>query len=352
MREILPFLKKLISLPGLSGYETPVRSFLEESWRPLVDEISLSRLGSLHALKRGKGREPRPSVLIAAHMDAIGFMVSGITGEFLRLTEIGDSDRRALPGQAVIVHGQKDLPGVIVSPPAHLLPPTQQGGPVESDYLLVDLGLTEQEFRQQVRPGDLISYAQAPIELPGEFLVGHSLDNRASVAALTHCLEVLQNRHFEWDIWAVATSQEEETYAGASTSAFQIRPSLAVVVDVTFGAGPGSPNHNTYPLGKGPSLGWGPVIHPALFQSFKEIADCLEIPFQVEIIPHYSNTDADSMQLVAEGIPTILIGIPLRYMHTPVEMVCMKDIYHTGQLLAEFCANLEVDYLDKFSWVD
>jgi endoglucanase len=172
------------------------------------------------------------------------------------------------------------------------------------------------------------------------------------VAALTHCLIELQGRPTSWDIWAVATAQEEETLGGALTSAHQLSPTLAVAIDVTFASSPGSLAHLTYPLGKGPTLGVGPTIHPALHKSFKDLADRLEIPYKLEALPRRSGTDADAMQVAVEGIPTMVLGIPLRYMHTPVEMVSMKDIARTGRLMAEFAVALDDKFLDKLVWDD
>lgn len=352
MTEIQPFLKSLISTSGLSGYESTVRRLIEEAWQPLSDELHVSRVGSLQALKRGQGIEPRPSLLLAAHMDAIGLIVTGVVDEFLRVTEIGGLDPRVLPGQIVTIHGREVLPGVIVQPPTHLLPPDNRSGPVNLQNLLVDAGLSAQEVQRLVRVGDLISFAQPPIEISGDALAGHSLDNRASVAAITHCLEELRQRPIQWDVWAVATTQEEETFAGAYTSAFQLRPSLAVAIDVTFGSSPGSPGHKSFPLGKGPTLGWGPNVHSGLHRAFKELADRLEIPYSVEVMPRHSGTDAYALQVSAEGVPTMVVSIPLRYMHTPVEMVALKDITRAGRLLAEFAASLDDKFMGRLSWDD
>lgn len=349
MTELLPLLKTLCAAPGLSGYESPVREILENTWGPLTDELSVSRLGSLHGLKRGTAPEPRPSILLAAHMDAIGLMVTSIVNGLLRVTEIGGLDARVLPGQLVTVHGRQDLPGIIVQPPAHLLPADAQSGPVPIKYLLVDVGLRPRQVNQQVRTGDLISFAQEPTEMTGETLVGRSLDNRASVAALTLCLEELQSRVHTWDVWTVATTQEEETMGGARTSAFQLRPDLAIAVDVTWGKSPGSPDHLTFPLGKGPTLGWGPNIHPGLHQSVKKTAERMEVPFALEAMPRHSGTDAFAMQVAAHGIPTMVVSIPLRYMHTPVEVVALKDIQRTARLLAEFISRLDIDYMKNLS---
>jgi tetrahedral aminopeptidase len=352
MTEILPFLKNLLSAPGLSGHEAPIRQIIEEKWRPLTDEISHSKLGSLHGLHQGDGPEPRPSVLIAAHMDAIGLMATSVTDGFIRFTEVGGIDPRVLPGQLVTVHGRQDLEGVIVQPPARMLPPKYQGGTVPMEYLLIDIGRTPEETADLVRTGDLISFAQEPFETSGDTLCGHSLDNRAAVAALTVCLEELQRRPHYWDLWAVATAQEEETLGGAATSAYQLRPSIAVAVDVTFASSPGSPGHKTYPLGEGPTLGVGPNIHPAVCGQFKELAERMELPYRIEPMPRYSGTDAIALQVAREGIPSMVLGIPLRYMHTPVEMVSLKDIQRTGRLMAEFVTALGPDTLDNLKWED
>ncbi len=349
MTEIKEFLKQLINAPGLSGYEKPVSEMIETEWKPYADEVHRSRLGSLHALRRGSLPEPRPSLLLAAHMDAIGLMVKAIVDGFLRLAPIGGLDPRVLPGQPVIVHGRQEMPGVIIQPPAHLLPSENRDTTVPLEYLWADIGLLPDQVKRRVRIGDLVSFAQPPFEMGRELLVGHSLDNRASVVAVTHCLELLKGRQLAWDLWAVATAQEEETLGGAATSAYQLRPSLAVAIDVTFGASPGSPAHVTFPVGKGITLGWGPNIHPKLFNSFKELSDRLEIPYKVEVMPRNSGTDAMALQVAAEGIPSMVLSIPLKYMHTPVEVVAYKDIYRAGRLMAEFATMLDEKFLEQLN---
>lgn len=218
-------------------------------------------------------------------------------------------------------------------------------------YLWIDTGLAPEQAAKLVRPGDLVSFAQPPFELSGETLAGHTLDNRASVAALTYCLDELTHHAPLWDVYAVATVQEEISYAGAYTSAYQLQPSLAVAVDVTFGAGPGSPSHQTHPLGKGIVLGYGPNIHPALFKAFKELADRLEIPYSIEAIPGGSSgTDATALQVTSEGFPSMVLSIPLRYMHTPLEVVSIKDIQRAGRLLAGFIAGLDGEFMQTITW--
>ena len=350
MTELKETLKKLISLPGLSGYETPAREVIREAWEPLVDEISVSPIGSLHALRRGTGAEPRPSILLAAHMDAIGLMITGIQDGLLRFTEVGGVDPRILPGLRVTVHGRKDLPGLVVQPPDYLLDPSQRGKSVAMEHLFIDIGLEEDEVNELIRIGDLASFAQEPLELSGKTIVGHSLDNRISVAAITYCLQELQHMLPTWDVWAVATVQEEETLGGGFTSPFKINPSVAVAIDVTFAKGPGANDWRTVGLAKGPTLAWGPNVHPYIHKKFLDVAEQLEIPYQKEFVPRHSGTDAYAMQVVAGGYPTMVVGIPLRYMHTPVEMIALKDMERAGRLLAETIVRLEVDFMDKITW--
>ena len=380
MTDILPFLKDLISAPGLSGYEDPVAKIIADKWRPLVNELSRGKLGSLHGLRRGTdpltsqstGKEARPSVMVATHMDSIGLMVTGITEGFLRITQVGGVDARVLPGTAVSVYatGQSasgagamgsgaggvgansrlPLPGVVVKPSAHLLPEEERDAPVPLAHLFIDTGLLLGKVAELVRIGDLVSFAQTPVELSGETLSGHSLDNRASVAALTVCLEELQLRPHSWDVWAVASSQEEVGTIGAAGSSFELHPTIAIVVDVTFAKGPGTSDWSAFPLGKGPTIVMGANMHPALHKAMKELADRLEIPYALEYTPSHSGTDGWATQVAAEGIPTMVVGIPLRYMHTPVELVAIKDIQRAGRLLAEFIAGLGSDFMEQIVW--
>ncbi len=375
----MAFLKDLISAPGLSGYEDPASKIIEEKWRPLVHEASRGKLGSLHGLRHGTGPAPRPSVMVATHMDAIGLMVTGITEGLLRVTQVGGIDARVLPGTPVTVFatgvganptgaggrspffspapipgslppGGSPIPGVVAQPSAALLPEDERDGPVALERLLVDTGLLPRQVAERVHVGDLVTFAQPPVELNGETLSGHSLDNRASVAALTICLEELQARPHTWDVWAVATSQEETGLQGAGSSTFEIHPTIAIVVDVTWAKGPGTSDWKAFPLGKGLTIAMGANMHPALHNAMKELADRLEIPYALEFSPSYSGTDAGATQVTAEGIPTLVLGIPLRYMHTPVELVAIKDIQRTGRLLAEFIAGLGPDFMEKIVW--
>ena len=350
MTDITSFLSSLISVAGLSGHESPAADLITAHWRPLADEIHFSRLGSIHALRRGTEPEPRPSLLVTAHMDAIGMMVSGIVDGLLTLTNIGGVDPRLLPGQPVLVRGRQLLLGMIAARPAALMPEDAVKDAVGWDHLLVDVGLPPRRVQELVRVGDLVSFATEPFELGGEMLSGHSLDNRASVAALTCSLEAMQAKGHAWDVWFAATVQEEVGYAGGITSAFSLHPDLAIIVDTTYGKSPAANGWETFPLGGGPTLGVGPHIHPILMKHLKEIVERLEIPFAIEPMPEHSGTEAEGIQLTREGVPTAVISIPLRYMHSPQEVVSVTDVERAGRLVAEFALALDKDFLSSFQW--
>jgi len=351
--DLLAHLRELCAAPGLSGHENPVRDLLRTAWAPLTDELKVDALGSLWATQNGTSKTPRPKLMLAAHMDAIGLMVTQVEGEFLRITEIGGMGARVMPGQLVTVHTVKgDLPGVVAQPPSFLLPKANREGVVPLSELLVDTGLTAADVARQVQIGDLISFAQAPRELQNGNFSAKSLDNRASVAALTVCLEALRERVHAWDVVAVATVQEEEGLIGARTAAFALHPDLAIAIDVTFGDGPNVKEfvHRTNKLGGGPVIGFGPNIHPAMQAALCATADRLEMPYAVEVMPAHSGTDAFAIQIAREGLPTAVVSLPLRNMHTPVEMIALKDVSRVGRLLAEFAAGLTPDYLSTLTF--
>jgi endoglucanase len=351
MNETINLVKDLVKVPGLSGHEKPIRQHLAKIWEPLTDDIRFSKLGSVHGLRKATKEGQGHSILIATHMDQIGLMVTKIEAGLLGVTGVGYPDQRTLPGLAVTVHTkEEDLPGVVVLPPNHTLPEDISNKSVPMNHLWVDTGLAEKQVKEKVSLGDLISFTLPPQEMGDGYLTSPGLDNRASVAALTETLKMLQSRQFSWDVWAAATVQEEYSLAGAYTSGFDIRPTLAVVVDVNFGSGPGSPSHLTFEMDKGPTFDIGPVIHPKLYEAFEKVANQHEIPYQRCVFPRLSGTDADALQLVAEGIPTMLIGLPMRYMHTPVEMLQVRDIQRVARLLAVFIEQLDEQFMAALRW--
>ncbi|MFQ5408487.1 MAG: M20/M25/M40 family metallo-hydrolase [Anaerolineales bacterium] len=345
-------LTALCTTPGLSAYETPVRALIEETWRPWVNEIDGDRLGSLWGIRHGSGREPRRRIMLAAHMDAIGMMVRRVQDGFLELTAIGGIDDRVLPGSLVEVHAAgraKPLAGVVVSIPPHLQKSANRSDVTPLGKLYVDVGLPTADVARAVHIGDLVTFAQPPTALGDGMLVANSLDNRAAVATLSRCLEALQGRPHEWDVVAVATVQEEVTYGGAFSSTFGIQPDIAIAIDVTWARQPGLQAWQTFISGEGPTVGWGPNQHPKLHALLQDTARELELPLHQEFLPRPGGTDSFAIQISRAGIPTADIGLPLKNMHTPVEMVSLRDLQRAARLIAEFITRLNGETMAKLA---
>lgn len=368
--QIVDLLRKLTETPGPSGLENAVRETLADVWRPLADELIVDNMGNLLALKRADARGESeetgadngpPRLLLAAHMDEIALMVKDIAqypenGDsdedsmgFLRVTSVGGVDVRHLYGQAVTVHGERDLPGIIGALPKHMLPDASSSKVYPFDDLVVDVGLPIVELRDAVGVGDFISFQQPLRELLNNRVTGKALDNRASVAAVTIALEHLQERRHDWDVIVVATVQEETRLLGAFTSAFVQRPDVAIAIDVTFAKGPGTKDSHLFEMDGGPTVGLGANVHPGVLKELQEAAKTLEMDLHLEPHNYHSGTDAYGLQIARDGIPTGLISIPIRYMHTMVETVATADIERTGRLLGEFAGRLEEGFLEKIA---
>jgi putative aminopeptidase FrvX len=356
--EIIPLLKQLSEAEGIAGSEKPVRELLRQAWLPFVDEVREERLGGLIALKRSTGAgglpepaaSPRPSLMLAAHMDEIGLMVTSIKEGFLHITRVGGTDRRVLPGLEVVVHGRRDLPGIVATRPPHVLPKEEREKIAPWDKLFVDVGLPPEEVERLVSVGDLISFRREMVELKNRRVAGKAMDDRAGVAVLTLALEQLSGMAHAWDVFAVATVQEEVGLKGAITAAYGVAPDLGLAVDGTFGRHPGVPEVESFPLGEGPTIGVGPNFHPALVTRLKDVAEAQEIPYHFDPIPGRSGTDAWAIQVTREGVPTALVSIPMRYMHQPVETLAVQDVERAARLLAVFIAGLEASFVEMMTW--
>lgn len=344
-------LKTLVEAHAPSGHEAPIRTLIREAWQPLVDDFQVDGLGSLIGIKRAdQPTEPRRKIMLAAHMDEIGMLVRDIVDGFVYVSRISGVDARVMPAQTVLVHGKRALPGVVVTTPPHLLTPERRKKYPAFDDLIIDLGLPAEEVAQLVSLGDMVTVDVPMIDLINGRVAGKAMDDRACVAAVTACLHELQTLSHAWDVYAAATVQEETGLMGAATSAFQIAPDIAIALDVGFAEQPGVDSDSTLKMGGGPSISMGANFHPKLYDKLIEIARKEEIAFQEEVIPAASGTDAWAIQVARQGVPTALLGIPLRSMHSPVETVELKDITRAGRLLARFIASLDADFLATIAW--
>jgi endoglucanase len=336
--DIFSLLKELSETPGVSGQEERIRSAVSNLLAPLVDELRVDTLGNLIGFKQGAipsiGR-----VMLAAHMDEVGLIVTRLDGGFLRFAPVGGVDMGALPAQEVTVHGRSDLPGLIASRPPHVLSAEEREKPFTQEQLFVDVGLSADMLAESVAVGDFVSIRRSAERLGKGHATGKALDNRVSLVVLIEALRILGSRSHAWDIYAVVTVQEEIGLRGATTAAFQVAPDVGIALDVTYAEQPGAPAEESLPMGGGPAIGLGPNLHPKLRALLVDAAERSEIPFTNEVLPGHSGTDAWAMQVSQSGIPTALISVPVRNMHTAAESVALKDIERSARLLAEtICA--------------
>lgn len=341
---------------GTSGYEDAVRTLVVREFNKLVDEVQITRLGSVIGIKRAQlARGARrngttPRVLIEAHMDEIGFLVSGIDDGFIRFDEVGMFDPRVLPSQNVLVHGRKTLPGVIGARPPHVLTAQEREKSIPLSDLFIDVGMNDESVRQLVGIGDFITFDRSVMLLQNDFIAGKSFDDRASLVALIEMLRQLQGVNHAWDVYAVANVNEEDsaTYVGALTSTFAIRPQVAICLDVTHAQQPGLHAENDPRVGFGPCIARGANVHPVVFEKLRTAANRETIPHHITVYGDDTQTNGWMMQVAGEGVPTGLVEIPLRYMHTSVETIHLRDVAGMAELLRVFVTGLTVEDTDAF----
>lgn len=343
MQSAREFLSLLSISSGVSGYEVSIAALVMERFMAITDEVRSDTFGNVYALKKGKGKGHK-KIMLAAHMDEIGLIVKKIDPRgFLRFTSIGGIDQRTLLSQEVLVHGRQAVPGVIGSLPPHMLQNLDSDQAVKMEEMVIDVGLSPAKINEVIQVGDVITLRRETYPLLNNVMAGKSLDDRAGVVVMMVCLEELSRLQYTHDVIAVATTQEEVGVRGAFTSAYTLNPDLAVAIDVTHASTPDTKGQVTIDLGKGPAVGLGPNIHPAIYRHLADIAQEHRLPIQIEPIPGASGTDAWAIQVTQAGIPTGLISIPLRYMHTSVETLDMQDVLNSGKLLAHFISSLPDD---------
>lgn len=332
----MELLKRLSEAPGVPGREEAVRALVREALQGHVDELEVDRLGNIIAHKRGPG----PRVVVAAHMDEIGFLVSHVDEEtgYLRIEPVGGFDARTLIASRVVVHTERGpLLGLIGIKPVHILTEEERKKEIRIQDLFVDVGLPGKEVKERVRVGDPVTLHQAFAEV-GELVSGKALDDRVGVYVGIEALRRLGSH--QADIYFVGTVQEEVGLRGARTSAFQIAPEIGVALDVTLACDmPGVPPHEQVTkLGKGVAIkvkDSASISHPGLVRFLVRLAEEQQIPYQLEILPR-GGTDAGAIQLAREGAAVVTLSVPTRYVHTVVEAAHKKDIEAAIQLLVAF----------------
>lgn len=333
--DLFEFLSDITRLPGVSGHEMA----LAERLRAEFDGLGMdTRIDSLQNVIASTGTAG-PHIMVAAHMDEIALMVTAIEEDgSLRVTSVGGLPARVLPASCVTVHAHSGaLFGVIGAKAPHLLSPQDQKLAVQMKDLYVDVGLPVDRVRAQVSVGDLVTMEAPLVKLLGDRVAGKTLDDRACVAGMVLAAARVKKLHLDARVSFVATTQEEVGCRGAGTAAFHLQPDIAIAIDVTHAESPGADKWEAFPIDQ-LTIGIGPNMHPALSKRLMKIAEENRIGYQVEPCGHATGTDARSIQIAGTGVPTLLIGVPLKYMHSSVEMIDLTVLNELGRLIALFIA--------------
>ncbi len=331
----LDLLKKLTEAQGVPSREERVRKLVRAQLESLTDEQHVDALGNVIARRRGNG----PKVMLAAHMDEIGFLVRHVDERgFLRLEPVGGFDPKTLVAQRVIVHTEgNDLPGLVGTKPVHALTDEERKKPLELKHLFVDLGLPGERVKAQVDLGDFVTLEQR-FKRIGDLVSCKALDDRVGLFVMLEAMRKCRGTNA--DVYAVATVQEEVGLRGAHTSAFGVAPDIGVALDVTVAADVPGSSEDEYVtrLGQGAAIkvkDGSHISHPGLVRAFRRLAREAEIPHQLELLPK-GGTDAAGLQLARDGAAAITLSIPTRYLHSVVEASHVRDIEACIDLLARF----------------
>ena len=327
-------LERLCTCTAPSGFEGPAAAVAAELLRPLVDEVSIDRMGNVLGVRRSK-TPGAPKLLLDAHLDEIGLIVTGVEDGFLRFRSIGGVDPRMLPGRELVVLTDPPLRGLVACPAGG-----DENKSVPLNELYVDVGLSQEEAERAVPVGTPMVYRAGCFPLGEDQMCGKSMDDRACFVTLLRAAELLRDKELDVELHILGSTREEVSGAGAVVGTWAVAPDFCVAVDVTHGKTPDGPADKTFELGGGPAIGVGPNM--TRWMTERMIAKAKEhgIPYQMEIMSGHTGTNGWEMQISREGVATSVLSLPLKYMHTPVETLSLADMEGVAQLLAAFVENL------------
>ena len=344
----IALLKKICETPGVPGHEQKVRELITKELKGVVDNISVDNMGNLIALKKGKSDAKK--VMAAAHMDEIGFIISHIDDNgFLRFHPLGGFDPKTLTAQRVVVHGKKDLVGVMGTKPIHLMTAEERVKPLTLNDYFIDLGMKKNEVIKSIEVGNTVTRERELIEM-GDCVNCKSIDNRVAVFILIETLKELKDKKIPYDFYGVFTVQEEVGIRGAQVAAHHVDPHFSFCIDTTiaFDTPGAKPEEMVTKLGDGVAIkimDSSAICDYRMVRYMKELADKAKIKWQNELLPA-GGTDTAGMQRMAKyGTIAGAVSIPTRHIHSVIEMANKQDIKGNIDLL-----NLCISNLDKYNW--
>ena len=328
--------RELCALSGPSGFEEAVARRAKELLEPLVDEITADSMGNVLALRRC-GKPGARQLLLDAHLDEVGFIVTEVAEGFLKFSALGGLDERTLPGREVrVLAPEGPLYGVVACLPPHVLTAEQKEQAVEIKNLFIDLGLSQAEAEKRVPIGTPGVFEGPMFDLQGDNFVSKALDDRICAAVVLQVLENLKGEELPCDLAVMFSAQEEVGLRGAAPGAFRLAPDWCIAVDVTHARTPDAPKGETFEAGKGCTVGVGPNANRAMTKAIMDVAKEQEIPYSVEVMPRSSGTNGWAIQITRQGVATAIVSVPVKYMHSPVEAASLADAEAAADLITAF----------------
>lgn len=335
--DIKEILSKLSMVDGVSGTEKNASETVFDMLGEYTEKRYIINGNVYGEFGENSGNENR--IMIDAHIDQVGLIVTDITENgFIRFSNVGGIDRRLLPAQQVVVHGKKNIKGAVSSVPPHLSG-GKKGKAAKIEELLIDVGLDRDKAVEAVSPGDMITFDTQFRELLNDEVTGCALDDRCGVAAILYALELLKDEKINRGFTVVFSTQEELGERGAKIAAYRVNPTEAIAVDVSFAYTRGDCEYKCGKLGKGPMIGVSPALSRKLSKKIIEICKKNNIPYQTEVMNGLTSTNADQFGVNRNGCTAGTISIPLKYMHTPSEVIKIEDVKNTGILIAAIIKN-------------
>lgn len=331
--DIKSSLKALTEQIGVSGDEFSASNAAAELLRQYAEDVEVDAFGNVTGFVRSK-HENAKTLLLDAHIDQVGYIVTHIDEKgFLNVGACGSPDVKTLLAQSVTVHGKRNVVGVVSTLPPHVC---KDGGAPEIGDISVDVGMTKAQAEELISLGDRVTVNSRFGELCGDIVSAPAIDDRSGVCAILAALELLKDKEPRFDIAVCFSAQEETGERGAKQAAFRIAPDECIAVDVSFGRTPDSSPKDTAVLGSGVMIGFSASLDKGMSGMLRELARRNKIPFTEEIMPTSTGTNADAVGVSGKGVKCCTLSFPIRYMHTPVECVDIRDIEATAKLICEY----------------